>query len=280
MIDLKDLKSEEDLDRVNDPMYKYVKILSKEEILGKSEEVNVEDWDELSFVIAQMQIVVEIKSGIALAGPQVGYFKKIFVVKHHAPGKENVNDPWDICINPKIIPDRSAGMEFGDEGCLSIKGDLFTVERWKGIVLEWYTPEIDRISKQVVGMKKCVRKLHGLWARVAQHECDHFDGVLIDRVGIYIDQEKVLEERAKEAGLVWDKDGGTMLKQDPETGQMVSVDNEEVFDRVRKSVPSKTTKNEVDWGSLKEEREQKKNGKKDKKAQRRQERRQRKNGRG
>jgi peptide deformylase len=71
-------------------------------------------------------------------------------------------------VNPAIVR-RSDELEVDDEGCLSLQGVLVPVERPVAVALE----ALDLAGEQVM------LELDGYPARVAQHELDHLDGVLI-----------------------------------------------------------------------------------------------------
>ncbi len=101
----------------------------------------------------------ETELGIALAAPQIGVQKQVFV--------------WDIderpmvVFNPEIV--ESSGEWVYDEGCLSIPGLYVEMVRPKqvlmrGIGLDGETVEIEADE---------------LEARLYQHELDHLNGVLM-----------------------------------------------------------------------------------------------------
>ena len=59
------------------------------------------------------------------------------------------------------------------EGCLSVPSIRGKVERYKDIELTYY----DENGKQIT------RQLHGFFARLVQHECDHLEGIVfLERV--------------------------------------------------------------------------------------------------
>ena len=99
--------------------------------------------------------------GIGLAANQVGVLRRIFVF---APAKDEVA----AVANAKIV-ERSDETEVVEEGCLSIQGVLVPIERPASIVL---------VGKDERG-NDVRHELEGIYARAAQHELDHLDGVLI-----------------------------------------------------------------------------------------------------
>jgi peptide deformylase len=97
--------------------------------------------------------------GIALAAPQIGIQKQIFV--------------WDldgerrVIFNPEIV--ESSGEWVYDEGCLSIPGLFVEMVRPRHVLLRG----ID-LDGEVVE-----REASDLEARMYQHELDHLHGVLM-----------------------------------------------------------------------------------------------------
>jgi peptide deformylase len=102
--------------------------------------------------------------GRGLAAPQVGVAQRLFVMD--ASWKDGAPDPV-ICINP-VIAEMPKDRVTGPEGCLSIPGIEAKVARAPWIVLAWTDPDGAHHS----------RRLDGAAAIIAQHECDHLDGVV------------------------------------------------------------------------------------------------------
>ncbi len=71
-------------------------------------------------------------------------------------------------VNPEIV-ERSEETDVDDEGCLSIQGVLVPVERSVTVRLAGRDENGNEISFE----------LDDIYARAAQHENDHLDGVLI-----------------------------------------------------------------------------------------------------
>jgi peptide deformylase len=101
----------------------------------------------------------ESQLGIALAAPQIGVQKQIFV--------------WDldeepmVVINPEIV--ESSGEWVYDEGCLSIPGLYVEMVRPKEVLLRGLDLQGDTIEIEA----------DELLARLFQHELDHLHGVLM-----------------------------------------------------------------------------------------------------
>jgi len=120
----------------------------------------VERFDtELRDLLDEMRVLMRTHNGIGLAAPQVGITKRLFVC--------GIEDQTISLVNPEILDvDGKAGMI---EGCLSLPDVEVNVTRNEHLHLRGYDAR---------GRKKQFR-MDGLWARVAQHEMDHLDGVLI-----------------------------------------------------------------------------------------------------
>lgn len=97
--------------------------------------------------------------GIALAAPQIGVQKQIFVW--------DLDDDPQVIFNPEIV--ESSGEWVYDEGCLSIPELYVEIVRPKQVLLRG----ID-VDGNVVE-----READELEARMYQHELDHLHGVLM-----------------------------------------------------------------------------------------------------
>jgi peptide deformylase len=117
--------------------------------------------DELRRLIERMKLLMEDAHGIGLAATQVGVLQRLFVF--HAGEGEIA-----AIVNPEIV-ERSEETDVDDEGCLSIQGVLVPVERSVTVRLAGRDENGDEISFE----------LDDIYARAAQHENDHLDGVLI-----------------------------------------------------------------------------------------------------
>jgi peptide deformylase len=102
--------------------------------------------------------------GIGLAAPQVGVLERIFVWE--------VGDEHGAVVNPRIARHSSTTV-VEEEGCLSLPGLAYPVERWAEVTVEGVDAQGEPL----------VLEAEGLLARVFQHEIDHLDGVLfVDRL--------------------------------------------------------------------------------------------------
>jgi peptide deformylase len=156
------------------------------------------DNQELLSALEAMKSLVQEKSGIAIAGPQIGYNKSVFVVKKPESHKE-----WDICVNPVITPFTDRGQTSATEGCLSYPGKLFLINRWLFIRFVWQ--QLIFKEEKIEGCNFVIKELQGGWARVAQHEVDHLEGRLIPQQGEVVDAFSDVIEAGCKAGLYLDK---------------------------------------------------------------------------
>ena len=122
----------------------------------------VEEFDDdLRSLVARMERLMTEASGIGLAATQVGIIRRLFVFQ---PGEDEVA----AIVNPEVA-ERSDETSVADEGCLSIQGVLVPVERSTEITLVGRNEEGEEVRHE----------LDDIYARAAQHELDHLDGVLI-----------------------------------------------------------------------------------------------------
>jgi peptide deformylase len=122
----------------------------------------VEDFDDdLRRLAGRMKQLMVDANGIGLAATQVGVLQRLFVF--HISEDETV-----ALANPEIV-ERSDETTVEDEGCLSIQGVLLPVERPTAITIAGRDEHGAEVRYE----------LEEPYSRVAQHETDHLDGVLI-----------------------------------------------------------------------------------------------------
>jgi peptide deformylase len=107
------------------------------------------------------------KSGVGLSAVQVGYMKKLFVVRY-----QGLNQ---IFINPEILG-YSVDTDIMEEGCLTYPGQSNEIRRSISIEIR-YTNDIG---------KSVTKIFTGFVARIIQHEYDHLNGISC--------MDKVMEE--------------------------------------------------------------------------------------
>jgi peptide deformylase len=125
----------------------------------RATEVDTFDQD-LVRLVERMTALMHDAVGVGLAGNQVGVLRRVFVFVDE--------DEEHAVVNP-VLTWRSGETDVDDEGCLSLQGVAVPVERPVEVTLE---------GLDVRGEPQRF-ELSGLSARVAQHELDHLDGILI-----------------------------------------------------------------------------------------------------
>jgi peptide deformylase len=122
----------------------------------------VEEFDDdLRRLVDRMRLLMVDANGIGLAATQVGVLQRLFVFQ--------ISEDETVALaNPEIV-DRSEETVVEDEGCLSIQGVLLPVERATVIAIAGRDEHGSEVRYE----------LEEPYSRVAQHETDHLDGVLI-----------------------------------------------------------------------------------------------------
>jgi peptide deformylase len=118
--------------------------------------------DDLRRLVERMIGLMQDANGVGLAGTQAGVLQRVFVVQPTA------EDEPRALINPVIV-ERSDETASDDEGCLSLIGLTVPVERALRVTIEAKDENGEDVRLEL--------EEHA--ARVAQHELDHLDGVLI-----------------------------------------------------------------------------------------------------
>jgi peptide deformylase len=118
--------------------------------------------DDLTQLVERMSRLMQDARGVGLAANQVGVLRRVFVIQ-----AAEDEEPRAL-VNPVIV-DKSEETESDDEGCLSMQGVVVEVERPVRVRIEASDEQGNPVELE----------LEELPARVAQHELDHLDGVLI-----------------------------------------------------------------------------------------------------
>jgi peptide deformylase len=118
--------------------------------------------DDLATLADRMKRLMADAQGVGLAATQVGILQRIVVIQ---PSNE---EEAQALVNPEIV-ERGGENQTDDEGCLSLQGVLVPVERDCRVTVVAQDERGEDVRLE----------LEGLGARVAQHELDHLDGVLI-----------------------------------------------------------------------------------------------------
>ena len=135
----------------------------------------------------------EFELSAAMAAPQLGYNKRIIVVREDMSNKDNAN--FVPLINPVVI--KTEGKIIEDyEGCLSVPSVYGKVGR----------PYKARIKAVTENGEEVRLKATGFLARTLLHEIDHRDGVLfIDHIKDQTDAFYKLNDKGDLEPLDYDK---------------------------------------------------------------------------
>lgn len=123
--------------------------------------------EKLSKILHDMRTALESQDdGVALAAPQIGISKKIFIISP----KAFLDDPTDmqlVFINPTITK-KSKDRKLIDEGCLSVRPFYGKVRRASRVSIKALNADGDEFEMEG----------RGLLAQIFQHETDHLEGIL------------------------------------------------------------------------------------------------------
>ena len=123
----------------------------------------------LDALVADLFATMRAAGGVGLAAPQIGVDLRLVIFGFERSDRypEAPAVPRTVLVNPTIEL-LSQDLEEGWEGCLSVPGLRGVVSRHARIRYRGLSPTGECIE----------READGFHARVAQHECDHLDGVL------------------------------------------------------------------------------------------------------
>lgn len=135
----------------------------------------------------------EFELSAAMAAPQLGYNKRIIIVREDMSNKDNAH--FVPLINPVVI--KTDGKPIEDyEGCLSVPSIYGKVSR----------PSKARIKAITENGEEVRLKATGFLARTLLHEIDHLDGVLfIDHIKDKTDAFYKLNDKGDLEPLDYDK---------------------------------------------------------------------------
>jgi len=133
--------------------------IGSELLRQKAEKIEKIDGETAKLAREMLEILKRDK-GVGLAGPQIGFMKRMFVV--HVEG-----DAERIFINPSILETSHKTAKF-EEGCLSVPGIYANVVRSETIKVQAWNENGKPFNLEA----------SGILARVILHEYDHLEGVL------------------------------------------------------------------------------------------------------
>ena len=123
----------------------------------------VEQFDEhFERLVRRLTELMHDAHGVGLAATQVGVLQRVFVFL------KDEDDEGTAIVNP-VVTARSDETEIEEEGCLSLQNVRVPVERNVTVTIE---------GQDATGAPLRL-ELEDLRSRVAQHELDHLDGVLM-----------------------------------------------------------------------------------------------------
>lgn len=130
-----------------------------EKLLKKTTEIQIGQLNSEWFLnlVEDMQEIMDEEGGIGLAANQIGYEVSAIIVEKTVMINPQINECW-------------GDLEKDIEGCLSIPGKLFEVERPNGLFVSYLD----------INGKTCKENLYGLRGRVFQHELDHLNGITLE----------------------------------------------------------------------------------------------------
>lgn len=129
------------------------------------------DYPELKQLIADMYETMYAADGVGLAAPQIDRSIRVVVIGFR-PYDEKTDTYGEVTeehtlINPEIL-EKKGEMKYFNEGCLSVPDIHEDVLRPDTIVIRYFDEDFNEHKEEISGM----------FARVAQHEIDHLDGIV------------------------------------------------------------------------------------------------------
>ena len=132
----------------------------------------------LGNILTDMTQTMMHANGVGLAGPQIGYMRRVCVVLDTLD-----NDKIIEMVNPEVVA--TEGEQTGSEGCLSFPNKFGMVTR----------PRIVTVRAQDRNGEWFTVQSHDLTARAFLHEIDHLDGhVFTEKVTEYINMDEEEDE--------------------------------------------------------------------------------------
>ena len=144
--------------------------------------------DDLQKTVDDMFETMYDAPGIGLAGPQIGFMKRVIVID--LADEENPDSGKIAMVNPEIVG-LSEETAVSEEGCLSIPELYYEVERPSEVTVKYFTPTGEEVTRHATGrLAVCM-----------QHEIDHLDGVLYIDYLSRLKRDRVMKKFQKKARL-------------------------------------------------------------------------------
>ncbi|MBQ2945803.1 MAG: peptide deformylase [Clostridia bacterium] len=131
----------------------------EEDVLHKVCREVTEFDSKLATLLDDMHETLTESGGVGLAAPQIGILRRVVVAEY--------DDQYYELINPVIVEKK--GSQRVVEGCLSCPGQNCVLTRPQKVTVK----AKNRFGEDVKYL------FSGFWAKLACHEIDHLDGVLI-----------------------------------------------------------------------------------------------------
>lgn len=143
--------------------------------------------DRLATLLDDMKETLRDADGWGLAGPQVGYMRRLFISLDDRNLPDPMPDDYEIpmmeFVNPEIVELSDEQVELY-EGCLSFPGHNGAIKRSKHVKVraqdrtgQWFELEAD-----------------DMMARCIQHETNHLDGITIMDLATHFYEDDYPEE--------------------------------------------------------------------------------------
>lgn len=129
--------------------------------------------DLLELVAKMKKAASQDHDGVALAAPQIGINKRIFVIDGERGFEKDSKWKPAVFINPEIVK-FSNKQELKHEGCLSVRGIYGDTWRCTNVTVNAFDENGNKFSYNA----------GGLTAHIIQHETDHLDGILFIDHGV------------------------------------------------------------------------------------------------
>lgn len=129
----------------------------------------------LDIIVRLKETLSSLPNGIGLAAIQIGFPKRVGVVKLN-------NGELLSLINPSLL-ETDDEFVFVDESCLSLPNNFRNTKRYRQITIKNHRIEEDKFVEEMLcfyySLSSSERNNDGLATIAIQHELDHFDGKLI-----------------------------------------------------------------------------------------------------
>ena len=162
-----------------------------EAILGQTA-IAVQHFNaELAHLAEQMSASMEAANGVGIAAPQVHSPLALFIMasrpNERYPDAPNMAPV--VVVNPQII-NVSSELISGEEGCLSVPGQRFTIQRHQAIEVRYQNLQGEWQQTELMGFI----------ARIFQHEFDHLQGITLLERSLMPEQAQSISAKSIEQG--------------------------------------------------------------------------------